>query len=50
MHRCGTGQETRKARFEYGDYHDTDWGVPEYGQRALGKKLLSRDGFQAGLS
>lgn len=30
-------------------YHDTDWGVPEYDDRALFEKLLL-DGFQAGLS
>ncbi len=30
-------------------YHDTEWGVPEYGSRALFEKLLL-DGFQAGLS
>ncbi len=30
-------------------YHDTDWGVPEYGSRALFEKLIL-DGFQAGLS
>lgn len=33
----------------YVDYHDTDWGVPEYDSRALFEKLLL-DGFQAGLS
>ena len=30
-------------------YHDTEWGVPEYDDRALFEKLLL-DGFQAGLS
>lgn len=30
-------------------YHDTDWGVPEYDDRALYEKLVL-DGFQAGLS
>ena len=30
-------------------YHDTDWGVPEYEDRALYEKLVL-DGFQAGLS
>lgn len=33
----------------YMQYHDTDWGVPEYGSRALFEKLIL-DGFQAGLS
>lgn len=33
----------------YVDYHDTDWGVPEYDPRALWEKLVL-DGFQAGLS
>ena len=33
----------------YVAYHDTDWGVPEYDDRALFEKLLL-DGFQAGLS
>ena len=33
----------------YVDYHDNDWGVPEYDPRALWEKLVL-DGFQAGLS
>ena len=33
----------------YVDYHDTEWGVPEYDSRALFEKL-QLDGFQAGLS
>jgi len=33
----------------YCDYHDTEWGVPEYDSRALWEKLIL-DGFQAGLS
>ena len=33
----------------YQDYHDTEWGVPEYDSRALLEKLIL-DGFQAGLS
>jgi DNA-3-methyladenine glycosylase I len=33
----------------YLEYHDTDWGVPEYDTRALWEKLIL-DGFQAGLS
>ena len=33
----------------YVHYHDTEWGVPEFDDRALFEKLLL-DGFQAGLS
>jgi len=33
----------------YFDYHDTEWGVPEWDGRALWEKLIL-DGFQAGLS
>ena len=33
----------------YLDYHDTEWGVPEWDSRALWEKLIL-DGFQAGLS
>lgn len=33
----------------YVDYHDSEWGVPEYDPRALWEKLIL-DGFQAGLS
>ena len=33
----------------YVAYHDTEWGVPEYDDRALFETLLL-DGFQAGLS
>ncbi len=33
----------------YRDYHDTEWGVPEWDSRALWEKLIL-DGFQAGLS
>jgi DNA-3-methyladenine glycosylase I len=33
----------------YVAYHDNDWGVPEYDDRALFEKLIL-DGFQAGLS
>lgn len=39
---CGTSQI-------YVDYHDHEWGVPEYDSRALWEKLIL-DGFQAGLS
>lgn len=31
------------------DYHDTEWGVPEYDSRALWETLML-EGFQAGLS
>lgn len=45
MTRCGwAGPEEI-----YIDYHDTEWGVPEYDGRALWEKLVL-DGFQAGLS
>ena len=45
MKRCGwAGPEQI-----YKDYHDTEWGVPEYDSRALWEKLIL-DGFQAGLS
>ena len=33
----------------YKDYHDQEWGVPEWDSRALWEKLIL-DGFQAGLS
>ena len=33
----------------YIDYHDNEWGVPEYSSNALFEKLIL-DGFQAGLS
>jgi DNA-3-methyladenine glycosylase I len=33
----------------YREYHDTNWGVPEYDSRALWEKL-QLDGMQAGLS
>ena len=41
-HWCGTDPL-------YVAYHDTEWGVPEYDDRALFEKLIL-DGFQAGLS
>ena len=45
MERCGwAGPEPI-----YLEYHDTEWGVPEYDSRALWEKLIL-DGFQAGLS
>lgn len=43
--RCGwCGQEEI-----YVNYHDHEWGVPEYDSRTLWEKLIL-DGFQAGLS
>jgi DNA-3-methyladenine glycosylase I len=33
----------------YTDYHDREWGVPEFDGRALWEKLIL-DGFQAGLA
>ncbi len=43
--RCGwSGQEAIMI-----DYHDQEWGVPEWDSRALWEKLIL-DGFQAGLS
>jgi DNA-3-methyladenine glycosylase I len=33
----------------YVEYHDTEWGVPEYDSRALWEKLVL-DGMQAGLA
>ena len=45
MERCGwAGPEQI-----YIDYHDSEWGVPEWDSRALWEKLVL-DGFQAGLS
>ena len=45
MERCGwCGVEPI-----YVEYHDTEWGVPEWESRALWEKLIL-DGFQAGLS
>ncbi|MFC6686785.1 DNA-3-methyladenine glycosylase I [Jhaorihella thermophila] len=45
MERCGwAGPEQI-----YIDYHDHEWGVPEWDSRALWEKLIL-DGFQAGLS
>ena len=45
LHRCPwPGQDPF-----YVAYHDDEWGVPDYGDRALYEKLVL-DGFQAGLS
>ncbi|HTB10981.1 MAG TPA: DNA-3-methyladenine glycosylase I [Bryobacteraceae bacterium] len=45
VHRCSWADSDPLMR----DYHDTEWGVPEYDSRALWEKLML-DGFQAGLS
>jgi DNA-3-methyladenine glycosylase I len=44
-HRCAWAENDPLMR----DYHDEEWGVPEYDSRALWEKLML-DGFQAGLS
>ncbi len=44
-HRCPWPKEDPL----YVAYHDEEWGVPEYDDRALFEKLIL-DGFQAGLS
>ncbi len=44
--RCGWVKLTNPL---YVHYHDTEWGVPEYDDRALFEKLIL-DGHQAGLS
>jgi DNA-3-methyladenine glycosylase I len=46
IHRCGWVPENDPL---YIEYHDTEWGVPEYDSRALWEKLML-DGFQAGLA
>jgi len=45
-HRCPWPKEDNSL---YVNYHDDEWGVPEYDDRALYEKLML-DGFQAGLS
>jgi DNA-3-methyladenine glycosylase I len=45
LHRCPWPQQDPL----YVAYHDEEWGVPEYDDRALYEKLVL-DGFQAGLS
>jgi len=45
LYRCSWSQQEPV----YVAYHDTEWGVPEYDDRALFEKLIL-DGFQAGLS
>lgn len=44
-HRCAWAESNPLLS----SYHDTEWGVPEYDNRALWEKLML-DGFQAGLS
>jgi DNA-3-methyladenine glycosylase I len=46
LHRCPW---PGKDDAVYVAYHDDEWGVPEYDDRALYEKLML-DGFQAGLS
>ncbi len=45
LHRCPWPKDDPL----YVSYHDNEWGVPEYDDRALFEKLIL-DGFQAGLS
>jgi DNA-3-methyladenine glycosylase I len=45
LYRCGWAGDDPL----YVAYHDEEWGVPEYDDRALYEKLIL-DGFQAGLS
>ncbi len=45
LHRCTWPGENPL----YVDYHDEEWGVPEYDDQQLFEKLIL-DGFQAGLS
>src|SRR5258708_34225314 len=46
LHRCPWPSKDDAL---YVGYHDKEWGVPEYDDRALYEKLML-DGFQAGLS
>ena len=46
LHRCPWPEVGNTI---YVDYHDQEWGVPEWDDRALFEKLVL-DGFQAGLS
>jgi DNA-3-methyladenine glycosylase I len=45
LKRCHWAEGSAEMR----DYHDVEWGVPEFDSRALWEKLVL-DGFQAGLS
>ena len=46
MERCPWADSKHQL---YRDYHDNEWGVPEYDDRALWEKVIL-DGAQAGLS
>lgn len=45
IHRCSWAESDPLLQ----EYHDAEWGVPEYDSRALWEKLML-DGFQAGLA
>ena len=45
LHRCAWAESDPLLR----DYHDQEWGVPEYNSRTLWE-LLMLEGFQAGLA
>ena len=45
LHRCAWAESDPLLR----DYHDQEWGVPQYESRALWE-LLMLEGFQAGLA
>jgi DNA-3-methyladenine glycosylase I len=45
LKRCGWAESDSLLR----TYHDEEWGVPEYGSRAIWETLML-EGFQAGLS
>jgi len=45
QHRCSWSTSTPIMQ----DYHDTEWGVPQYDSRALWEMLML-EGFQAGLA
>ena len=45
LYRCDWAENDALLR----EYHDEEWGVPEYDSRALWEKLML-DGFQAGLA
>jgi DNA-3-methyladenine glycosylase I len=45
LHRCAWAESDPLLR----EYHDREWGVPEYDSRALWE-LLMLEGFQAGLA
>jgi DNA-3-methyladenine glycosylase I len=45
LHRCAWAESDPLLR----EYHDQEWGVPQYDSRALWE-LLMLEGFQAGLA